>query len=443
LLEAIDRAIAHSPEIIALQGALNATAAAVSVGRALRDPELRLSYAEDDAKVDHSRRSIENTPSPSSSTTVGHVNDEQSSYSVAVRFFPPNPWTWSPLVSQEEAAFKAAEAELEDAKRQISADLRLLFARIHHLTHDSDLMGRLVDLYAEKQEQVDRLTDSGVLSTMDSIAFSRRYLGAVSDRARTDMQRDELLQQLAGAVCLPADGIMLTTNANAPARIDMSATAEADFQALMMSNRTDIAALAWRRVAAEAAYRAHRRSSIPWFQHFQVSYQSSRGTSVGHDVTTEQSGPTGTPSLQDDYRDDRGEGDEWAVATAVNIPIFGAPDPRRDALMAGWRRARAQESAGMARAESQLRDACQAIRKLDAARARHHDRTLPIVRRIRGALASVNADSHLAFQEQVRMHEELIDAERLGLEADFRYHTAIIRLDTATGLPLASFPNHD
>lgn len=429
---AYELAVQYSSEITQLKSAVETAAKEISSERDMRDPELRLSYGENDSSED--RYMWENS---SSETTSGDVNDEGSSYRAAIRIFPPNPWTWSSSVSREEASLNAAKAELADAESELMAKLRLLFARISYLEKEYDLLKKLVDTYSDKQDEVDLLTKSGDLSAMAGMEFSRRYLSALSNLTRTEILKDEALLELAGIVCVSADSITPASDIDTASDPAASLTEIEEIQSLMMSNRADIVALGWRRIAAETAYKAHQRSKYPWIQHFQVSYGASKGTTTGHDTTT-----SGTPlnqTNQDEYRRNHSEQDEWAVSTAINIPLFGFSDDQSDILKANWHRAKKLETAGIEKAKSRIRDAYNSLCRIKEIRNLYHNQTETVISRIKDSL-NAGDDSFVSFREQIKMREELIDAERLKLQTDLRYKSAVIKLDKETGiLPVVLF----
>jgi len=424
LSDAIKRAIECSSEITRLQNTLESVTD--SLTEELRDPELRLSYGEDSTTVNRNRWTT-----PGNSTTTGNADNDSSAYRLAVRFFLPNIWTHSSKDLQQKAAYNAAAAELKAEKQKITADTRLAFAKIRHLEKTRSLARLLVKLHANKQKQVDKLTESGSLSAIDNIEFSRRYLKTLSNLTRIEISYNNEIKSLANTLCLPADSLEFASEKFKLLQVDTSDAGIAELQALMMQNRSDLAALGWRRITAEASLKTQQREHLPWIRHVQMSYGGSTGTSTGTDTTTEPMEPT-----EYGYRDDDADSDEWAVTTAINIPLYGLDSSKRRLLTTKIQQAEKEENAKTERAKYQLREACRSLRTQNQLRKQHKIQTQPVINKIKKALSSSNTASNLTFKEQIRMYEDLADAKRLELELDFNYRAALIKLDKTLGLPL-------
>lgn len=418
---AIKLATECSQETIRLQSELEASS--YNTSKDLRDPELRLSYGEDESTVNRHRWST-----PDLSTTDGKVDNESSSYRVALRFFMPNIWTRSALELKNNAAYKALNAELATEKKRIASDTRLAYAEINYLTQKQNLAELLVKLHAKKQKQIEKLTKSGSLSTMDSIAFSRRYLQAASELTRIEIRRNKAFQSLAEILCISANNLEIDSDNNL-LHIDTSDAGINELQALMMLNRTDLTGLGWRRIEAEAALKAHKRTRLPWLQHLQLSYGSGSGTSTGQDITTEIGGFT-----QNDFRDDSTDEEEWAITTAINIPLYGSANNELKILTTKLQQAEIEEQTEIKNAKIKLHDACLTVRKQNKMVKQYKNQTLPIIKSIKKALT--NNKSSLSFEDQIKMYQDLAQAKQLIMELEFNYRSALIKLDKTLGLPL-------
>ena len=421
---AIKRATECSQEISRLQSELQA--ASYNTSKDLRDPELRLSYGEDESTVDHHRWS-----QPDPDTTNGKIDNESSAYRVALRFFMPNMWTRSSQELQNNANYKELNTELLATKKKISTETRQSFAEINNLSQKRKLAKLLVKLHAQKQNQVDKLTKSGSLSTMDSIAFSRRYLQAAADLTQIEISHNKAISTLANSLCISSSDIHIDTVAPTLLHVDASDTGINELQALMMQNRSDLKAIGWRRIQAEAALKTHQRTRLPWLQHLQLTYGSGSGTSTGGDTTTDPNGFT-----QNDFRDDSNDEEEWAITTAINIPLYGSAKNERNILTTKIQQVEKEEQSKITKAKTDLKDACLALRQQDQIRKQYKQQTNPIIKKIKTVLKNRSNTSNLSFEEQIKMYEDLATAKQLLLELDYNYQTALIKLDKTIGLPL-------
>jgi len=424
LSDAIARATLCNAEISRLQNELQV--AQHNTSKDLRDPELRLSYGEDETNVDRYRWN-----DSGSDITNGKTKDESSAYRVAIRFFMPNMWTQSPQELQFNAIYQALNEELFDEKKRTSSEVRKIFAEINNLSQKRKLAKLLVSLHAQKQKQVDKLTQSGNLSALDGIEFSRRYLRASAELTQIEMRYNRAINSLADTLCVSSSDIQIETSAPTLLHVDSSDAGINELQALMMLNRSDLKVLGWHRIESEAALKVHQRTRLPWLQHMQLSYGTGNGTSTGSDNTSDIYGNT-----QNDFRDDSGDDEAWAITTAINIPIYGSAKNERNVLTTKIQQAENKEQMSIIKAKTALRDTCLSLRQHDQIRKQHQKQTLPIIQKMRTALKSHNNSSSLSFEDQIKMYEDLANAKQLLLDLDYNYQTALIKLDQTIGLPL-------
>jgi hypothetical protein len=199
----------------------------------------------------------------------------------------------------------------------------------------------------------------------------------------------------------------------------------------MMLNRADLTALGWRRIEAEVDIKLHQRSRLPWLQHLQLSYGSGSGTSTGEDITSN----LGEYS-ESDFRDDSSDDEEWAITTAINIPLFGSANNELKQLKIKLQQSETTEQAKIKSAKMELRDFCISVRKQAEMLRQYKKHSLPIISEIKTALKNKNISSNLSFEEKIKMYEDLAVAKELIMELDFNYRIALINLDKAIGIPL-------
>jgi len=422
LSDAINRALECSPEVAELRNKMES--AAYALPQKLRDPELRLSYGEDSTTVNRHRW----TGSGGSDTT-GKTDNDSSAYRVALRFYLPEIWSQSSIELQRKASYNAAKAELDAAKQKITAEVLLEYAKIGYIEKSRHIADTLAKLYANKQRQMEGLKDSGTLDSIDSITIARLYLSALSKLTKLDLRYNREIKSLADMLCIPSDQLKIATDTQTMRYVDTSDAGIIELQALMLQNRADLIALGWNRIAAEAALKTMQREHLPWIRHIQLSYGSETGTSTGGDSSVE---PGESPEYS--YRDDSADSDEWAITTAINIPLYGTDGNESQLLSARIRQAGEEESAQTERAIFQLHDAWLNLRLQQEIRKRHKLRTEPLIRKIITALKA--ARDTLSFEEQIRMYEDLSAAKQLELELDYNYSASLIQLDKTLGMPL-------
>jgi outer membrane protein TolC len=417
---AIERALICDPQIARLHNEIELINDSLTPN--LRDPELRLGYGEDSSDISHNRWDSEN------STTTGNVNGDRSSYRVAVRFFPPNLWTHSAIDTQRKAIYAEAQAKLKAQQNRIASDIRVSFAEISHLKRSRQRCTTLVKLYEQQQKKANELSQNGNLSSFESIAFSRRYLRALSKLTKLNLQYNTAIQQLASKLRIPSSQISLSNYRLL--QLDLSDSGVRELEALMLHSRSDLAALAWHRIAAEAKLKKEQRERLPWIQHLQLSYGTDDTTTSGSDTTLENDGNSTI-----DWRDDRADNDEWAVTTAISIPLFGLQNHTIKKLAKEANQASEAETQKISQEQFKLHDACRNLLQQRQLLRQHRKQMQPLISKIRAALDSGEVLKSLPFEEQAALYEELADAKQLELDLQFNYHLAVIKLDRLIGRP--------
>ena len=427
-LIAIQRAIDVNPDIQRLKAELKLASGTSS--QDLRSPELRLLYGQNSSTTDRNRWSANND-----SSTTGSVDDDSSNYGIGIRFFLPNPWTHSSIELQHKAEAETLRAELDAARHKTATAVLKIFNKLEYIRQQRKLSQQTIDIHRKKQHEINAMAAAGTITTADSITFSRRYLRALSEQAHIEMLYEDTLNSLAELLCIPNNKINLSDTQFSLLSVDISEDGINTLRVLMLRNRSDLSALAWRRIATESALKTQRAEQRPWIRHIQASYGSSSGSSTGRDTTTAQDS-----SDSSEFRDDDQDGDKWAVSAAISIPLPGFDKNEKERLILALNQAAQTETARIRKAEVKLRQLCLSLQRQETAEHNLKNQIKPIVKSIKDMLKQGESTS-LPLDDQLRLVEDLAEARKLEIELDYRYRSNVIELDQTIGIPLFHISN--
>ncbi len=454
---AISLAIAQSADIQVLRATLEVARQTLRAAGDRDNPELRLSYGDQDATLDRNRWSYDQaavpgagvpapgapTPPPDS-TGLGAAHATQQSeldaYRVGVRFFPRNPWTTRARVSACAAAHYAAVEDLRAAEAELAVEVRKLFAAVRYLEEDLLAAGELVRLRAQVREIVARRAREGVVTVQDLADAARQHLAAVTAQNKTRRDLKQARCALAALVGMPEAALAVTGAAAGGPAVAAAPSDVTALSARALRQRADLSALAWRTREAEAASRETSAARLPWLKHVQVSYgdasERSRTDSAGYSGDLVDGGTRN----EYDFTRDRDRSEEWTVDAAVIVPVFDwlRLNHAADESRALHRLAQVRElEAGRAIAaavRSRVDDLAAVLADRDAC---ERD-TAPLVTEVERLLEQAAQHPEVIEPDRVaRMQEELVQTRRLRLQADHFYRLALIELEAAVGGSLA------
>lgn len=392
LEDAVKQALTNSPELNVLRAAVNVAEARSDAVSDLRDPELRARYG--------------------SSTTddgvTGTANEDGNMYQIGIRFFPPNPWTRSKQKQTETARLNTATAEIRAAEDRITSAVRSCFAKARFEGKDRELVAEQVLLRRHDLDKAREGASQGLLTKPEVMAKARLFLEAASERDEADARYHRARQELAALLGISPEEVHIDLAVD-PFPLTSAAQPEAQES---RSLRGDLEAAQWRVRAAESAYRVSKASSVPWFQHLQVTYANREQT----DGLT------------------RDKGEEWRIELAVNLPVFGWLNREKELRRMEVRKARAECEQLTEQAESDLRHARETLRAAQE-RWRPYDQEIAdVVAVMEEMLESVqHEESGMSPAEELALRGELIRTKRMRLRHEYELQRALLQFEEARG----------
>lgn len=433
LSDATERASAASEKIATLVGTVEVAAREKKVLRDLRDPELRLTYGQDEGEADRIRTSA-TIPGFETGNQMGTIEDELSAYSIGLRFYLPNPWTRKAQNDAGTAGIYAAIADVLQARWLMKHAVHRLYAEIGYFERDLEIVSELVEVYASARVIMDQLAEQGMAKPRDIMTTRSRYLSALGDRDETSRRADEARRELATLVAVPVAQLEIEPYENpfTPAKLTIEVIASLAQQAY--EHRRDLAALHWRHVAAKAAYRAAKAERRPYFRFVQGSYGQSDSTMTRRMTATDVSALGVPQGVEEIVTHDDGSEDEWAISTGIIVPFpgfSGVPDLK----LAELKRAELKESKARRRVKQEISNVVASVQSIATLRERHETDVVPLIEEMEKGLEAIE-ETALDAADMVRIRERILDAKRVKLESDLEYQLAIIELEEVLGLPL-------
>jgi len=426
------RALANNDTLAALRAAVRVAAERQRAVRDLADPELRLNYGE--GSVDNTRRRYEqDAAGRATGQQSGLITDEDRAYEAGLRFFPPNPWVLPAQVSEAQAGLNAAQAALAQAEWALAIEIRRLAAEILYLQKDLGVLSGLVVQSQQILDAVKQRADAGDAALSDLLTASRRHLQALAQRDRVRRRESARRRALAALADLPAEGLALDPADAVLVVSNVTRLAAAELETRALQHRADLAMLYWQSAAAQALYRQARAQGWPWFKMVEASYAAARENSRGLETARRFGGADGGDSLTDTRFDDRSEGDEWQIGTAINIPLFSWTQRADDLRAAEAELARIREAEALKKLRRQLRDALDDLKGVARQWAAYREETEPLLRAMQDAVAGVNPETDLTAEELAGLRTQILEAQRGRLEAAYEYTLAVINFEEALG----------
>ena len=453
---AIARAIRFSEDVLLLRGVADVAQQRIAAAGDWRNPELRLSYGNEESDATSRQASYETYGSgaaipglgsrevPADATTVSEsvsASEEQGhAFQVAVRFFTTNPWEKSARVSGREAEYELAQAMRRAAEWEVALDVARLYAEVHHVRGDLEFCTLQKELRQPVLEDARQRSKQGVGTIREVMDASRRYLGTLSDCNREDRRLQELLRQLSALtrLSLKADDVATSQVDAEPGAVPVDKLDPEELTEQALAERADIAVLVWRSRVAEAVYREGRSACIPWFSHVQASYAAATDEDESQSSGYSDVYRAGRLMHDYDFSDDESDSREWRIDTAVSLPVFYWMNDDRNVRRAERDAARLEEREAREHVHFSIAEALGALSRLEAAVKQFRDETEPVIREMESVIKNHRDGTGVLPPEDIaRLEEEILNARRSGFDLRFEYSMGVIALQEALGRTLA------
>lgn len=371
------------------------------------------STATESQESQSSRRS---TRYASSSYTVDAEDQNEDSYRLGLRYFPPNPWLMSAAGAAARAERWMAQAELVVEEHKLICDTVEAALQIAYGERILKVREAFADDCRALHEEVRRAMDEGSLNRSDYLDARLRLAAAEADCEREAVQLASWRQRFRLYTGVEPDRVVFKTveeGGICPLPPDSSGEMVKKLAALLAPQRPDVLVAHWNRLLYEGEWREARAANYPWFSSVEVAY--SRWDVDEHRRRTVESTRTETSTTSQrserrtetfeteeqttsggDYEAGTGDGsswqttsgrgretettsgfatetaygdsdgDEWWVGFSVEIPVFEWMSSQRNERRKALEAAHTSYEASLARAEREIVLAGQALQKSQA-----------------------------------------------------------------------------
>jgi outer membrane protein TolC len=452
---AVALALQNAPNLALLKEQVNVAAAQRRAAVQIADPEIRVSYDRSESGTsDYSSGAASNAPwvtdgllgnlvqdAPTSTeqiTGIQRTSDNQETFSVSVRFSPPNPFVMAHDRSAADARVYFAKAQLRSAEWQLSTNVRMTWEEIRYIQDDLALLDQLAEVHRNYEMVLEERAKQGGATLLDLAGASRRYLRTTVERDRVGRERSSALRVLAGLVGIPANSLSIPSAPPPLPQIDHSLLDAAGLEGVALQYRADLMALLWQCIAAHKDVRSCKASRLPWFTFIQGSYVNSMSRSARNPYT-QWTGTDGTSLLYPDPFTSRDEtdGTEWSITAGFEIPFFSMLTAQDAPVIAEYRRSRTELFVMWKTALAQIYEASENVTLTWKQMQQYEVDAGPHMARMQRLLKELETNENVSPDDAATTKEALVNTERTRRDLEHDYRLSLITLSAAIGRDLA------
>lgn len=426
----IDRAVKHALTVNNELQFLNDTAermrAELHTARLWRDPELRMGYGEDSRRREDTGFSDENLPRDTRDT---------ENYSLALRFFVPNPWEKRAEISARHALWMAAKAEAEAAAWRIEV-------RVGQLWHELDSAELQLQLNTERMilhERLAELTSVAVekrhITRQEAAGRHRRRINAHSEMAVVRQRVVSLRAELAGLLEMSVVDLAAIREppvflAELPPSIDYWQVQKL-VDAVSVA-RHDLLSHGWRTSAAAAGLRAAEASIRPWPAHVQAGFSRTRAR--WKDNAAEMASAQ-LPGLNNADTDASWLSKEngWSVGAAFVIPLGSVLKRAHERQRLEYRHAVEHQQRLVVAARIELRNAADEWLQLRELAVKQRASDDKLIAELRVLIDDIGDGQEFRQDERIGIELDLLEVRLRQVETIQRARAAFFRLLLTAG----------
>jgi outer membrane protein TolC len=452
---AVQRALCVNPDVLACEHDVRVARAEARVAGDGRDPELRGGYSDGDEDQTSSQFGVETNLVPATglrylaatNSSYGTQSTDSERYSVALRFFPRNPWERGAAVSAGRARWHAAEARLRQFAVDVALETCRMYEVLRFMSADVANIEEIAAIQRDLVAQTDELARAGRITASESLRARQRYLAAVSDLSRGRRDLEDARLALARWLNV-GTGEVNPVMDWAPALPDTNLLAGASdpLTYAALSNRADVAALGWDTRAAWHAYREARAMLWPWFSYVQPGYAWSDQSSSGGSTSRETDLTAGSQRLGSTYRTQDSESEEWRIDAGITLPVFSWIGHEDDLRKAEYEKAQAAEARAVLDLPGRVESQVAKVRLIEAQSREYGRETEAVTAELTRLLADTAETADIAPEDRARVREELVQSLRLAAQTAHSLNMAAIDLHAALGtlpVPTVELPERN
>jgi len=424
---ALRRALEVSPTLRVLE---SARATARLSRRALldpRNPEIRLAREEGQGSFTDTPRLLPGGPielyDPLDAPLPRRTTARNEQNNIAVRLFPPNPFTLRPERRQARSLAEAAELRVEQERILIADRVRTAWLSLQYLGADARLAREHAALLDQAAALLAELAAEGSALMADVTDAEQSSLRALMAYQDADESYHAALADLSALLYHDPSSLRVGSEPwpsvppPNPATIDTERAVR-----LAMDNAPDAALFELESTAAREAYIAARRAWIPWLSHVEVEYSEREGNREGlsgFEASRRQ-------SLED----------SWGVSLAFELPVFSLFHARPALLRSEWQALEMRAALGReARRMEALRAVAQVRRDAERLRA-FGEKAEPAEQRLRQLVENLAAPGAKPTLGEVLASSQRLQIDRQRLLLDYRLRRNLLQLETLLGTDL-------
>lgn len=407
-------ALAHNPELSVLRAAVTVARADSRAAGDLTNPELRGDFgtqhtsAEGPDMLATARSMANGTFSP---LVDRNPASDKLSRNLAIRFFPPNPWTRKARISAADAMAQAAEANMRAAAWRVTSGVRRIFEDVSQSRQMLVMLDQSVAIRQTQMRMLEARLNGGQAKSLDVLEATRRYLEVTAERARMADNQNISLRQLTKLMGAPAQTVIPGSRFPIAgfSQIEFTPANITELQVQALGQRADLEAVYWQWRAALAALAESRTLDWPWLSFIQGSLGVSDDGSA---TTTEHA---------------------WRVDLGVNIPLFATLNDTTAARAEKVRQCEVQLQAVQNQILDEVRDALEAVKQA-ADRIHGSEENTAVVTRMQQLLADMSARPEVSAMAVADLKESIARSQSVLLAAQFEHRKSLLELEAALGV---------
>lgn len=398
---AVEMALTQSPALEALQHQLDEDRTLIDVANPIPNPQLRISTSSHELILP----TIEGR---------AYSSDPLTNSSVGVRWEPPNPGAWAADRAHAERHVDQSQAELEQARRDLAAQVRLLHATLLNLDEQQRHATTAVELHDKLRTLISRRLEHQAATVLDRNLAELDYSEAIAEREEIESRRSAVYREWLTALGA-TPGARFQPVASARSGCQMPAADLATLVQRAGDQAPELGALQAEIAEVDADIFGAHLELIPWFDFVQVGYELGEG----------------------DTRFALGVNDRDYAAVqfrmSINFPLFDWKQAEVAGLRARRERLEAEQRAAQYNIEGGVRHALEELRGRVALVDRHRTVDTTVVddswQQINRALEAGEAD----LVQMTMLQRRTLAAQRARLRAALRCQESAIELSRLTG----------
>ena len=392
--QAVEYVLARHPRLTTLRAEVTLAQSQISAFIDAEDPELRISYGESD--------SVTSNPSNAVTRTVESLRG-------ALRIYPSNPWMKQSKKDSAKANVQLAKSNLKAGEDFISMEVRKTVLQLRQMQKELEWIHKKKAILLKRQNAIKALMEHGQATLIDLSLAQSDCLKNVGEVAALEREYHRLNQSIAANIGLAQGATFELIFSEKPMVEDFSHWEISSLSDVAVQHRSDLHVMLRQMELAQLGIRTARLMSVPWFTHVQGAYGEESGD---------------------------GNDEFWSLQTGIKIPVFSRTHDQVAIRKAELLRAKALVEEAIQTIVLDVQLAFDGLTYAIEAIHNFEQEVRPTIHEIRTSLDHQAASIQFVSDRQYQVEEGLLQAERIGLEAQAAHELALLRLQEVLGIEL-------